>query len=281
MSGASGASGGGAPALNIIQGVFEGVSMAVQDVAGVVNNHTDRLANNPCAWRNELASLRGRLSQRIASVAGTAQRLSTAGRIARNTAEDMAGFWGAGARWNPGSIMSFGKWLQNRGFTTGGFIPIPIPGLPGTPAPFLFVRRGAPRATAGGINLGTGAYLYPGNANGKLAGPAIWAEWVEWLDYMRETVQIYGRPYGPLGGWQGALSALVGSSDTFTGQFTAASKLGQLHVRVGIVDAMIADATAACGSGGDGGGGGGGTSGGGGALLLVALLALALRRKRR
>jgi hypothetical protein len=130
-----------APTDAIIGAVFDGVEQAVDQVAGLVAETTDRLARDPCAWANQLASTYSQIDQRYASATQLALSLRTAGIAAINSAIADAGFATPGHVYNAGSIVSFGVWLDQRGYTTS----TPIPGLLGLPMlipPWHFVRRG-------------------------------------------------------------------------------------------------------------------------------------------
>lgn len=263
-----------APTDAIIGAVFDGVEQAVDQVAGLVAETTDRLARDPCAWANQLASTYSQIDQRYASATQLALSLRTAGIAAINSAIADAGFATPGHVYNAGSIVSFGVWLDQRGYTTS----TPIPGLLGLPIlipPWHFVRRGAPRRAAGGLSLGGGVYLYPETPNGRLAGPTIAREWDEWVAYVRGQVQPIGRLYGPRGGWRGVVAALTGSPTWRPGEsWSPASRLGILESRRALVLNMRAVAAERCRERDPA------PRGSAGGLLLLVAGALLLRRRK-
>ena len=278
------------PATGVIGAVFGGIDMAVTTVAEIVNNHTDRLANNPCAWRNELYLKWDSVNAKVNDAWKLAANMATQGRIARESAIATAGFADVGFKFNPLSITHFGEWLRNRGYVTGVFSPglglIPL-AWPGIPMPYIFVRHGSPRTASGGLYIDPGVYLYPNNPiTGKLAGPVLGTEWAEWVEYMRSSVQPINRLQGPRGGWQGIVAALTGSAEWQPGQAIPSHvpclisdlRVARAQVQVALNAAKIACQIRESQTGDDdGGGGGGGDIAGPPVLLILGAAYLALQ----
>jgi len=208
------------PATGVIDSIFDGISQAFADVSGAVNNHTDRLADNPCAWRNELYPKIERLTARLQASLQIANRIAEAGPAAVDNAKAVGGFAVPGRQFNSGALQSFGAWLRDAGYPIGPPVPLSL-------VTFPFVRRGEPRKAftlpipQGGAGL---------DANGKLAGPAIFAEWEAWSEYVEQTAEPRGpvRQRGNARGWRAILASLVGSSDWRNGEPIAEqSSIGQ------------------------------------------------------
>lgn len=227
------------PATSLIDSIFDGVSQAFADVSNAVDTHSNRLADNPCAWRNELSAKVEGLTNRLGNAFGVAQMISQAGRDAIASAQSVAGFAAPGRKFNSSELQSFGAWLRNAGYPIGPPLPISLVTYP-------FVRRGEPRKNFAVPLPQAGAGL---DSSGKLAGPAIFAEWEDWLTYMRASVE----PRGPIRrrntaeGWRQILALLVGSSDWRQGdRVSPQSQLGQSVRLQEIALEALAQAQAAC-----------------------------------
>lgn len=227
------------PVTGVIDSIFQGVSLAVNDVAGAVDTHSNRLADNPCAWRNELAAKSERLTNRLGDAFGLAQMISQAGQDAIASAQAVAGFPLAGRKFNSSQLQSFGAWLRDAGYPIGPPVPEAALSMP-------FVRRGEPRKTFSAALPQAGAGL---DSSGKLAGPAIFREWQDWVAYMRASVEPRGpvRVRGNARGWRQILALLVGSGDWVNGDAVSEqSQLGQAIVLRDLALEQLREAQAAC-----------------------------------
>jgi len=227
------------PATSLIDSIFQGVSLAFNDVANAVDTHSNRLADNPCAWRNELSAKVESVTNQLGDAVGLAQMISQAGRDAIASARAVGGFAVPGRKFNSSTLQSFGAWLRNAGYPIGPPLPISL-------VTFPFVRRGEPAKNFTTALPQAGAGL---DSTGKLAGPAIFAEWQDWVTYMESTVEPRGpiRRRGNAEGWRQILALLVGDSDWRSGDpISDQTQLGQAVELQRIALQALAQAQAAC-----------------------------------
>lgn len=227
------------PATGVIDSIFDGISQAFADVSGAVDTHSLRLADNPCAWRNELYPKIERLTTRLQSSLSIANRIAEAGPAAVENAKAVAGFAVPGRQFNSGALQSFGAWLRNAGYPIGPPVPMSL-------ITFPFVRRGEPRKAFTLPLPQSGAGL---DANGKLAGPAIFAEWEAWSQYVDQTAEPRGpvRERGNARGWRAILASLVGSADWRNGEpIDEQSSIGQAIQLREIALEALQEARTAC-----------------------------------
>lgn len=270
------AAGAGAamPTGNVIGSVFSGVELAVGQVADIVNNHTDRLANNPCAWRNTiLGEALPRAQQALARAYGLALNLSRAGALAVQSARASAGYAVTGHKFNSTTVQKFGNYLLGQG------VPVFPPGAPiAVMAAQPFVRRGPPEST---YDVALPGFPGVGMRAGKLAGPQIREYWSQWNAAITLTAEPKGvvRSHRGARGWRAILELLTGmgapawaSGDSVV----HGSYIALLEADIALVHGFLAEATVACrefrSGGGDDSGGGGAAAG----LSIAAILALLL-----
>jgi len=222
----------GMPTESLISSIFEWVDLAVEQVSDIVNNHADRLANNPCAWRNDIDTVRRTITPRISAAVTRANRVSVAGITAINSCIASAGIWSPSSRWALGSItLPFWQWLDVNGVPTGPY---------GVFAPITQPSGASNR----GIQVMAGVYLY----QNKLRGPRVRELWDSWVAMVRNECQPVNMfPF--TGGWRGVLAQLTGYGQPAWKQgdpFAPESRIGVLISRRDELDRMYSEAEAAC-----------------------------------
>ena len=230
----------GMPATELIESIFAGVSLAVGDVSNAVDTHSNRLAENPCAWSNELSAKVEGLTGELSAAYSVAQQIAKAGQDAITSAIDVAGFNVSGRKFNSSALRSFGATLRDNGYPVG-------PPILEAAAAMPFVRRGAPRQTYSAAIPGQpGTGLDP---QGKLAGPAVWSEWQSWVNYVRTAAEPVGpiRKRGTAEGWRPILAQMTGSATWRSGQAVSQQSLiGQaIYVR-DLAASSLVEAKASC-----------------------------------
>ena len=203
------------PAGNMISSIFGGVELAVGQVGGFVNNHTDRLADNPCAWTEQLDRKFETLSRERLAIYTLANEITVAGAAAVNSCWASAGFSTTARKFNTTSVDHFGQWLKQRGYPTG-IAATPYP--PHLPAPYFFVRH-APPSSSSSAGTAVPGYaqrvrLIGAGGNLTLGGPEIWEQWIQWRNYARLAVEPKGvkRSYKGAKGWRAILGVATGHS---------------------------------------------------------------------
>ncbi len=230
----------GMPATDLIDSIFAGVSLAVGDVSNAVDTHSNRLADNPCAWSNELSAKVEGLTTKLGAAYAVAQQIAQAGSGAINSALAVAGFAVQGRQFNSSALRSFGDHLRDNGYPIG-------PPFVEVAAAMPFVRRGAPRRT-----YNTPIPGQPGtglDAQGKLAGPAVWSEWVIWSAYARGAAEPKGpiRRRGSAEGWRAILAQMTGSAAWTSGAAVSPQSLiGQAIYTRDLAAQSLIEAKASC-----------------------------------
>lgn len=264
----------GMPAGNLIASIFDGVDTAVTTVADIVNNHADRLASNPCAWRNDVLLVQlPQVRNRTARAWGLALSITQAGAQAVLSARASAGYPTTNRKFNSSTVQRFGTYLLGQG--------IPV-APPGAPAYILdqhpFVKRGPPDSS---FTVPVAGFPGVGFRNNKLAGPTIVQYWNAWNAAMTVTVEPRGtvRQYRGATGWRAILALLTGRGapawapgDTVL----PGSYIAQAEEAQAVLEAFLAEATVACQNMQTSGGGGDDDGGGAGGLAISTILLLLL-----
>ena len=222
--------GGGTPVASVIEGVFAGVGMAVGQVADIVNNHADRLAQNACAWRNDIDTVRRDVRNKTATLYALANNVRTAGSLAVGDCIARSGIHVPGVRWAPWAPMPLWQYMDAAGIPTGPF--------------GVFAPLGEPSNANSGTRIMDGVYL---KAN-KLQGSRVRHVWGQWRSIAIMEAQPAIFPIWP-GGWRGLLGELTGFGAPAWRQgdpVAETSKLGTLVTRMDVLDTMYADAANAC-----------------------------------